>query len=128
MIGDLAADLAALIGADAVRYGEAVAALDPGWHKDNLAAGLVVAPRDVEAVSRLLAWCNDHRVAVVPQGGRTGLVGGGASSPGMVVLSLHRLDHILALDPDARVALVEAGVTLQRLQEAAAAAALDPGI
>jgi FAD/FMN-containing dehydrogenase len=117
-----------LIGAEAVRSGEAVAVMDPGWHKDNLAAGLVVMPASTGDVARLLAWCNANNVAVVPHGGRTGLVGGGVSRPGQVVLSMQKMASIERLDAAGGIAVVGAGVTLARLQAAAAAVALDPGI
>ena len=124
----LARDIAALLGGEAVRSGEAVARLDPGWHQDNLKAGLVAAPTDTAGVARLLAWCAARGIGVVPQGGRTGLVAGGVSAPGEVVLSLARMDRIAPIDRTARTATVEAGVTLARLQQAALAVGLDPGI
>ncbi|QQF06751.1 FAD-binding oxidoreductase [Sinorhizobium meliloti] len=61
-------------------------------------------------------------------GGRTGLVGGGISRPGELVLSTARLNRILFLSPVENVAVVEAGVTLQSLQQAAADHGLEPGI
>lgn len=122
------AALVDLLGREAVRAGEAVAAMDPGWHPDNLGAGLVVLPASTAEVARLLSWCSTHKVAVVPHGGRTGLVGGGVSRPGEIVLSLQRMAAIERLDVDGGIAIVEAGVTLASLQHAAAAVGLDPGI
>ncbi|WP_029029664.1 FAD-binding oxidoreductase [Salinarimonas rosea] len=78
----------------------------------------VVRPKDVHEVSFVLARCAAAGVPVVPQGGNTGLVGGGVPHGG-VVLSLARLDAIRALDPLNATITVEAGVTLKSIQDAA---------
>ncbi|MGF6232234.1 FAD/FMN-containing dehydrogenase [Inquilinus ginsengisoli] len=122
------ARLDALLGPGGVARAEALAGLDPGYHPDNLAAGIQASPRSVDEASAVLALCHEAGVSVVPHGGRTGLVGGGASRPGQIVLSTRRLDRILEIDTAARLAVVEAGVTLQQLQEAAAEHGLTPGI
>ena len=55
----------------------------------------VVRPADVDEVAAVVRWCADNRVAMVPQGGNTGLVGGGVPVDGEVVLSTHlSLIHI----------------------------------
>ncbi|MDQ0467838.1 FAD-binding oxidoreductase [Labrys wisconsinensis] len=128
MTAALADELAGLLGPEAVRAGAAVALLDPGWNPHNLDAGLVVSPATTAEVSRLLAFCHERGIGVVPQGGRTGLVGGAVSLPGEVVLSLTRMAAVAAIDPVGRTAVVEAGVTLERLQQAAAEHGLDPAI
>ncbi|MGK9232454.1 FAD-binding oxidoreductase [Inquilinus limosus] len=122
------ARLDALLGPGGVARAEALAGTDPGYHPDNLAAGIQASPRSIEEASAVLALCHEAGVPVVPHGGRTGLVGGGASRPGQIVLSTRRLDRILEIDTAARLAVVETGVTLQRLQEAAAEHGLTPGI
>jgi FAD/FMN-containing dehydrogenase len=122
------ARLDGLLGPGGVQGAAALAGLDPGYHPDNLAAGLQASPRSVAETSGLLALCHSAGVSVVPQGGRTGLVGGGATHPGQVILSTRRLDRVVEIDTAARLAVVEAGVTLQRLQEAAAEHGLTPGI
>lgn len=124
----LAADLAALIGPNKVRTGEAVAALDPGFDDRNLAAGLVVFPESTEDVCRLLAFADERGIAIVPQGGRTGLAGGAASRPGDVVLSLQRLNRIVEIDAAAATATVEAGVILEQLDAALAPHGLTLGV
>ena len=125
---DLAAALAALLGPTAVRTGASLTALDPGWHADNLRAGVMALPATTREVSRLLTWCQARHIGVVPQGGRTGLVGGAVSHAGEVILSTARLAQPLAIDAASGVAVVGAGVTLQALQEAAGEHDLDPGI
>ncbi len=64
----------------------------------------------------------------MPQGGRTGLVGGSVSRPGQLILSTQRLNAVDRLDPIERTVTVGAGATLQSVQEAAARHGLEPGI
>lgn len=98
---------------------------DPRFLRDWTATASVVPlalvrPRTVQEVSAALALCDALRIAVVPQGGRTGLVGGAQPLADAVVVSLDRLSAPPQIDPLARVAIVEAGVTLAALQAAAA--------
>ncbi len=83
---------------------------------------LVLRPASTEEVSALLRLCHEHRVAIVPQGGNTGLVWAGIpdDSGKLVVLSLARLNRIRRIDPVGDTMTVEAGVVLERVQEAAA--------
>jgi FAD/FMN-containing dehydrogenase len=82
---------------------------------------VVLRPASVDEVSAILKLANENRVAIVPQGGNTGLVGGQIPHHGEIVLSLNRLDKIREVDPVSNTITVEAGVTLQRTREAAAA-------
>jgi FAD/FMN-containing dehydrogenase len=94
-------------------------------------SSLVVRPGDPQQVAAVLAACNTAGMPVVPQGGNTGLVGGGVPAGGEVLLSLSRLTEVGAVDVTAGQLLVGAGVTLARAQAAASAAgwelALDIG-
>lgn len=56
-----------------------------------------------------LSHCNQRRLAVVPQGGNTGLVGGGVPMGEEIVLSLRRMDKIIDFDSVAGVVTAEAG-------------------
>lgn len=107
---------------------EKLADRHPGEHADNFGAGAMAQPATPQAAAAVVRWCAENNVAVVPQGGRTGLVGGGISAPGQLILSTGRLNRIEAIDPLARTATVGAGVTLQALQDAAAEFGLTPGI
>ncbi|NBZ90108.1 FAD-binding oxidoreductase [Stagnihabitans tardus] len=89
---------------------------------------LVVSPRSAEDIQTVLRHTRAAGVSVVPEGGKTGLVGGTLAKEGQVILSLARLDKILLINATERVAVVEAGVTLEALQTAAALHALEPGI
>ena len=84
-------------------------------------AAAVVLPHTVEQVSRTLAFCNEHRIGVVPQGGNTGYCGGAApdESGRQVVLALARLNQIRSLDSAGYTVIAEAGCLLQSLQRAA---------
>jgi D-lactate dehydrogenase (cytochrome) len=82
---------------------------------------VVLRPGSVEEVSKILALANETATAIVPQGGNTGLVGGQIPLHDEIVLSLNRLDRIREVDPTSNTLTCEAGVTLQRAREAAAA-------
>jgi FAD/FMN-containing dehydrogenase len=86
-------------------------------------AAAVLRPASVEQVAALVRACAAHRVALVPQGGNTGLVLGSVpdASGAQVVLSLARLNNIRQIDPVNRTMTVDAGCILQQIQEAAAA-------
>ena len=91
------------------------------YHGRALAVAL---PRSVDEVSRLLAWCAAHRVAVVPQGGNTGYCGGATpdESGTQLLLGLRRLNRVREVDGANFSLTVEAGCTLAEVQQAAAAA------
>lgn len=82
---------------------------------------LMLTPRSTEEVARLVAICAEHRVAIVPQGGATGLVGGQVPF-GEVLLSLRKMRAVRDVTPLDDAMTVEAGVTLLEAQQAAAAA------
>src|SRR5450631_1129679 len=83
---------------------------------------VVLRPGSVAEVAAILKLANETKTAIVPQGGNTGLVGGQIPHNGEIVLSLNRLDKIREVDSVSNTMTVEAGVTLQRAREAAAAA------
>lgn len=101
---------------------------DPGWDPGNLGAGVMALPTSTDAAAAVLGWCWRQGIAVVPHGGRTGLMGGAVSRPGEVILSTARMTAIERLDPLELTAVVQAGVTLEALQDATRAQGLDPGI
>ncbi|UYO50066.1 FAD-binding oxidoreductase [Rhodopseudomonas palustris] len=81
---------------------------------------LVLRPGSTEEVVAICKLANETRVALVPQGGNTGLVGGQTPHNGEVVISLKRMDKIREVDTSSNTMTVEAGVILQRAQEKAA--------
>jgi FAD/FMN-containing dehydrogenase len=85
---------------------------------------VVLRPGSTAEVSAILAACNAARVAIVPQGGNTGLVGGQIphEDRAEIVLSLTRMNRIRHLDAAGVYMVAEAGVTLLAAQQAAEAA------
>jgi FAD/FMN-containing dehydrogenase len=83
---------------------------------------IAVLPRTTDEVSKIMAYCHQHKYPVVPSGGRTGLAAGAVASAGEIVVSLGRMNRILKVDSVGLSIEAEAGVTTQALQEAAAAA------
>jgi FAD/FMN-containing dehydrogenase len=81
-------------------------------------------PRNTRQVSAILKFCNERRIPVQPQGGMTGLAGGGVPLGPCVVLSLERMRAIKDLDVAAGTITVEAGVVMEAVQKAADAADL----
>ncbi|MGA1316527.1 MAG: FAD-binding oxidoreductase [Rubrivivax sp.] len=93
------------------------------WHGRALA---VVRPGSTAETAAVLRACAAHRVSVVPQGGNTGLVGGGVpdDTGQQILLSTRRMNTVREIDTDNLTITVEAGCVLQQVQEAAAARGL----
>ena len=81
---------------------------------------LVLRPGSTAEVSAICKLASEHKIALVPQGGNTGLVGGQTPHHGEVVVSLRRLDKIREIDPASNTMTCEAGVVLQIAQQRAA--------
>ncbi|MEM7566331.1 MAG: FAD-binding oxidoreductase, partial [Pseudomonadota bacterium] len=85
----------------------------------------ILRPGSTDEVSEVLRLAFERDLAIVPQGGNTGLVGGQIPESGEeIVVSLGRMNRIREVDPLGATITVEAGVTLQAVQEAADAAGL----
>jgi len=82
---------------------------------------LLVLPRTTAEVAAVVGLCAEAGVAIIPQGGNTGLVGGQIPQ-GEILLSTERMHAIRDLDPVDDVIVVEAGATLAAVHEAALAA------
>ncbi|MBF7729441.1 FAD-binding oxidoreductase [Pseudomonas sp. N040] len=116
---NIAEELRALVGPSGVLEAADVATRSAGvWRADNLKAAALVRPCSTAEVAKVLQWCHTHKVAVVTQGGLTGLVHGADAQSHELILSLERMRNIEVIDPLQRTATVQAGVTLQTLQEA----------
>jgi FAD/FMN-containing dehydrogenase len=85
------------------------------------ASPLLLKPGSTAEVSAILARCNEAGIAVLPQGGNTGLVGG-STPQGEVVISLKRMNAVRAVDADNESLTCEAGAVLETVQGAAAEA------
>src|SRR5260370_2107388 len=86
-------------------------------------ASVVVRPASVEETSKVVKLCYEHGIAIVPQAGNTGLMGGATPWPTHqgILLSVGRMNKVLEVDPVGYSMTVEAGCILQTLQETAAA-------
>jgi FAD/FMN-containing dehydrogenase len=124
LIADLIADLMGALGANHVLTGDDLAKYRHEWTQHYPSNPCAVArPADTAQVAETLRIAARHGVPVVPVSGLTGLVGG-AYTDGGLMISVERLNRIREIRADARIAIVEAGVVLDRLHEAAEAANL----
>ena len=121
---DLLDDLVAALGSAQVLTGSDRASYQSDWTghytSDPVA---VVRPGSTAEVSTVMQIAARHGVPVVPVSGRTGLVGGAMTSGGLM-LSVERLNRIREIRVPSRLAIVESGVVLARLHEAADAKGL----
>jgi FAD/FMN-containing dehydrogenase len=155
-VPQVTAELARIVGPEHVLVDDDVRApFETDWTRRwSGHAAAVVRPGTTEEVAAVLAWCDGHGVAVVPQGGNTGLVGAGvpralgargpaAAGPGaaspvceagaigeraQIVLSLGRFTELGEVDGGSLQVSAGAGVTLAALQAHARAAGLDAGV
>ncbi|CAG4882337.1 FAD-binding oxidoreductase [Georgfuchsia toluolica] len=123
-MSDLIAALRGAIGATQVlTSADDMAAYLTDWRGRYQGDALcVVRPGTTEEVAQVVHLCNEAKVAMVPQGGNTGLCGGATPCGGEVLISLARLNRVRAVDTDNNTITVEAGCTLHAVQEAAHAA------
>ena len=89
------------------------------WAPYGLPAA-VVRPRDTAEVRKVVAWCAEQGVPIVPRGAGTGLSGGANALDGCVVLSFEAMNRILTIDPGERIAVVQPGVVNDDLRRACA--------
>jgi FAD/FMN-containing dehydrogenase len=83
-------------------------------------SALVLRPGSTAEVAAICKFATEHGVALVPQGGNTGLVGGQTPHHGEVVISMRRMDKIRDIDTASNTMTCEAGVVLQVAQQNAA--------
>jgi FAD/FMN-containing dehydrogenase len=119
-----------LIAAVEQRLGAKAAITDPAeiepWVTDwrgrvHGQARAILAPKSTEEVAEIVRLAAQHRVALVPQGGNTGMVAG-ATPPAdgsALVLSLRRMNRIRSMSAENRLAVAEAGAILETLHERA---------
>ena len=122
--------IARAIGPDRVQTGDAI----PARHRTDWSGAApvqplaLVRPRSTEEVSAVLRLCTAHRVPVVPQGGLTGLAGAAVPGADAIALSLDRMNAVESLDAAAATITVQAGATLEAVQQAATAHGLQFGV
>ncbi len=118
-LGNLAA-LADRIGAKNILVGDAIpaGAVEDWRGRYRGQARALLRPRSTADVSAIVAHCQRHRIAIVPQGGNTGVCGGAIpdSSGQAVVLSLSAMNRVRSVDPIDNVITVDAGAVLANVQ------------
>ncbi|MFD2236446.1 FAD-binding oxidoreductase [Aureimonas populi] len=124
----LCSRLAEALPPGAFLAGDAVDARYRGAGDAGAEPRFVMRPTSSAEVARCLAACDAAGQPVVVQGGRTGLSGGERVLEGEAVLSLERMASLSAVDRASSSVIAEAGVPLQRVQEAAEAAGLYFGV
>ena len=78
----------------------------------------VVFPENEEEVSKILKYCNEEKIAIIPRGAGSGFTGGALPVNGGIVLALEKhMNKILEIDEKDMVAVVEPGVINRKLQE-----------
>ena len=116
-------ELVALLGAAAVVGPEADQDIYITEWRDRVrgSAAAIVCPESTTDVAKLVRFCAERGYTLVAQGGNTGLCGGAIPDDGerAVLLSMRRMDKVLAVDADDNSMLVEAGCTLASAQAAA---------
>jgi len=114
--------LAAAVGESNVFTGDEAAPYLTDWRKRYAGAALaVVRPASTAETAAVVRACAGSRTPMVPQGGNTGLVGGGTpdASGRAVVISMQRMNRVRSIDVANDTITVEAGCVLQRVQQAA---------
>ena len=120
-MADIVTDLITALGAEAVLTGDAVRARTGGFLDSSpLRAKAIIRPANTAQVAEALRLCNAAGQTVVPHGGLTNLVYNTRTTEADIALSLERMTAIEASDPIGRTLTVQAGATLQSVQEAAA--------
>lgn len=119
------AQLESILGPGGLLSAEEAAQRAAGiWRSDAITAACIARPRSTEQLSRVLKLCYDNDMTVVTHGGLTGLVHAADATADDIVVSLELMRNVEQIDPLQRTAVVQAGVTLQALQEAADAEGL----
>ena len=123
-------DLRRLIGDEGVVTDPAIKrGYEVDWLGKYIGSTLaVLRPANLDHVAAAITYCYERGIAVVPQGGNTGLVGGGVPLHGELVLSLAKLNDVGPVETESAQVTVAGGAILQAVQGAAAAHGLDFGV
>ena len=121
---DLITELQKVLDSSGVLLGDDVTSRQATWAGGTCEARAIVRPRNTEEVAAVMRICHAANQPVVPQGGKTSVVGGSLSDINEIVVSLERMVGIEELDEANRTMIVQAGIPLQTVQEAAEAVGL----
>ena len=102
-------------------HDEAADRVASNWRQhENLDCLALLRPKTTGQISKMLQICNEFDQPVVPHGGLTNVVGGVATKPGEIALSLERMNQIEEINVQDKTVTVQAGVVLSDLQKALA--------
>jgi FAD/FMN-containing dehydrogenase len=124
MLTDVITELQRVLDSSGVLLGDDVASRQATWSGGTCKALAIVRPRNTEEVAAVMRVCHAANQPVVPQGGKTSVVGGSLSDKNEIVVSLERMVGIEELDEANRTMIVQAGIPLQAVQESAEAVGL----
>jgi FAD/FMN-containing dehydrogenase len=129
MVDDALSEIRRIVGEQHVISGDDTAAHVVDWTGRYVGTTpAVVRPGSTAEVADVIRVCGERAVAVIPQGGNTGMVGGSVPLNGEIVLSMQRLNTIGNVDRLALQVSVDAGVTIEQLQTAVASHGLRYGV
>ncbi|KAF1809606.1 D-lactate dehydrogenase-like protein 2 [Eremomyces bilateralis CBS 781.70] len=111
--GVLGSETAIIDGVSKDASDELVAFNQDWMNKYRGQSSLVLKPENTNQVSKILKYCNENSLAVVPQGGNTGLVGGSVPVFDEIVVSTQRMNKIKSFDEVSGSLVLEAGVVLE---------------
>lgn len=103
--------LESLIGTSKVRQ-ENISKYTSDWTGNYAGGSLVCLPTCTEDVSKIVKFCNEHRIAVVPQGGNTSLVGGSVGTSAEIIISMEKMNRIHSIEATAGIVECDAGCIL----------------
>jgi D-2-hydroxyglutarate dehydrogenase len=93
--------------------------MNQDWQKKYFGKSkCAIFPRNANEISKVLEYCSSKKIAICPQGGNTGLVGGGVPVFDEVILSMKRMNSVISIDNVTGVCVCEAGVILEELDDA----------
>ena len=117
-MSDIAALFQPLLGNRCLTDADSLSRYGVDWTKVWAPApSAILLPETVEEVQAIVRLANQHHIALVPSGGRTGLSAGAVAADGEVVVAFDRMNRILDFDPYDRAVKVQPGVVTQQLQE-----------
>jgi FAD/FMN-containing dehydrogenase len=114
--------ISSIVGPQGILTGDDVSNRSDTWPPSGgCRAMAIVRPASTEEVAEVLKACHEQGQKVVTHGGLTGLVGGAITGPDEIAVSLERMNRMEAVDTVNRTLTVDAGVPIQKIQEAAEA-------